>query len=138
MRLRIYLALIAAGFLFVAYWFIMHSYVFVKLSAVLGFLLILALCVVIVTLLGKAFGLTWKLKKQALLAQAIREILAQNETLRKTGAEVAAQNKRLIDIISTVIDHPEALAAVRFLAELKEIDPPQLYPDVQRDTGHPR
>jgi len=56
MRLRIYLALIAAGFLFVAYWFIMHSYVFVKLSAVLGFLLILALCVVVVTLLGRAFG----------------------------------------------------------------------------------
>jgi hypothetical protein len=52
MRLKIYLALIAAGFLFIAYWFIMHSYVFVKLSAVLGFIFIVALLAVAVALFG--------------------------------------------------------------------------------------
>jgi hypothetical protein len=56
MRLKIYLTLIAAGFLFVAYWFIMHSYVFVKLSAVLSFILIFALIAVVVALLGKVGG----------------------------------------------------------------------------------
>lgn len=52
MRLKIYLALIAAGFLYVAYWFIMHSYVFVKLSAVLGFGVIVAILAVVVALFG--------------------------------------------------------------------------------------
>jgi len=56
MRLKIYLALIAAAFLYIAYWFIMHSYVFVKLSAVLGFITIAALLAVVVVLFGRIGG----------------------------------------------------------------------------------
>jgi hypothetical protein len=56
MRLKIYLGLIAAFFLFIAYWFIMHSYVFVKLSAVLTFILICALAAVVIALFGRHNG----------------------------------------------------------------------------------
>jgi hypothetical protein len=53
MKVKIYLSLILAGFLFIAYWFIAHSYVFVRLTAVLGFLAVLALVAGIVVLFGR-------------------------------------------------------------------------------------
>jgi len=56
MKVKFYLALIVAGFLFVAYWFIMHSYVFVKLSAVLFFMFVVALLAVVVLLFGRIGG----------------------------------------------------------------------------------
>jgi hypothetical protein len=51
-------------------------------------------------------------------------LAAQNNVLRQTGAQVVRQNKRLLEIIQLMVDRPEALNAVRFLAEINELDPP--------------
>lgn len=48
----------------------------------------------------------------------------QFAALRESALRIAQINARLGDIIKEVVDRPYALDAVRFLAEIKEVDPP--------------
>jgi hypothetical protein len=69
---------------------------------------------------------------------SIEGIIAENIVLRETGAQVVEQNRRLIrhnerllEIIEEMVDRPSAVDAVRFLAEIKELDPPHFVHMIQ-------
>ena len=53
MKFRLILGLFAALFLFVMYFFISHAYVFVRLTAVMGFMGIVFLLALVVFLFGR-------------------------------------------------------------------------------------
>lgn len=53
MKFKIYLGLFAALFLFVAYFFISHAYVFLRLTTVLGFMAVVCALLVLVVALGR-------------------------------------------------------------------------------------
>ena len=53
MRLKLFLGLFAALFLFIAYFFISHAYVFVRLTTALGFAVLVVLLALVVALFGR-------------------------------------------------------------------------------------
>jgi hypothetical protein len=55
MKLKLYLGVFAAIFLFVMYFFISHAYVFVRLTTVMGFMLLVAFLVAVVAYFGRIF-----------------------------------------------------------------------------------
>ena len=53
MRLRIILAALTVLFLFVAYFFISHAYIFLRLTTALGFIFVVFLLILVVALFGR-------------------------------------------------------------------------------------
>ena len=55
MKLKLYAVMGLALFLFVAYFFISHAYVFMRLTTVFGFMAFVALAVIVIAVLGRLF-----------------------------------------------------------------------------------
>ena len=56
MKFKLYAILFVGIFLFVAYWFVAHSFVFVRLISALGFLLFIALVIAALMGVNHLFG----------------------------------------------------------------------------------